>query len=265
MRILLVADIHANWPALEAVREPHDLCVCLGDLVDYGVEPGPCIDWVRRHATHCVRGNHDHGAAQGVTVHGAAGFRYLTSQTRPITRAKLTEPDRRFLAGLPLTKYATLNGQRCLLVHATPRDPMDEYAPADVDFWRWRLEGLSVDWVICGHTHQPYILQVGAVTVINPGSVGLPRDGDPRAAYAVVTDSVIELRRVEYPVERAVAAARAADLPDRARHMLTEVYRTGKLLGARNGNGNGRHVASYRPSENGTPTASVAAETPTEF
>ena len=59
MRILLLADIHANWPALQAINEPHDVCLFLGDLVDYGLEPTPCIQWVRRHAHHAVRGNHD--------------------------------------------------------------------------------------------------------------------------------------------------------------------------------------------------------------
>ena len=79
MRILLIADIHGNWPALQAVAaEPHDLCLCVGDLVDYGLEPGPVVDWVRENARYAVRGNHDHGAAQNVLVHGKAGFKYLT-------------------------------------------------------------------------------------------------------------------------------------------------------------------------------------------
>ena len=64
MRILLVSDIHGNRAALEAVREECDVCLFLGDLVDYGIEPKPCIDWARRRMTHGVRGNHDHGAAQ---------------------------------------------------------------------------------------------------------------------------------------------------------------------------------------------------------
>src|SRR5205823_6186694 len=68
MRILVVADIHGNWPALQALNEPHDLCLCLGDLVDYALEAKPCIDWVRRNAGHTIRGNHDHGMAQDVTV-----------------------------------------------------------------------------------------------------------------------------------------------------------------------------------------------------
>ena len=60
MRILLLADIHANWAALNAITEPFDVCLVLGDLVDYGLEPAPCIEWVRQKATYAVRGNHDH-------------------------------------------------------------------------------------------------------------------------------------------------------------------------------------------------------------
>src|SRR5262249_13853561 len=88
MRILLLADIHGNWPALQAIPEPYDVCLCLGDLVDYGLEPAPCIDWVRQHAQHTVRGNHDHGVAQDVTVAGRNGFKYLTGVTRGITRSR---------------------------------------------------------------------------------------------------------------------------------------------------------------------------------
>src|SRR5260370_41984730 len=101
MRILLLADIHANWAALQAINEPHDVCLFLGDLVDYGLEPAPCIDWVRRRAHHSVRGNHDHGVAQNVKVGGKNGFRYLTAVTRPLTQEKLTAQDRRFLGTLP--------------------------------------------------------------------------------------------------------------------------------------------------------------------
>ena len=68
MRILIVADIHANWAALDAIKEPHDVCLLLGDLVDYGLEVAPCIDWVRRQARYAIRGNHDHGAAQNVPI-----------------------------------------------------------------------------------------------------------------------------------------------------------------------------------------------------
>ena len=82
MRILVVSDIHANWPALAAIDEPHDLCLCLGDLVDYGPDPLPCVRWAMEHADHAIRGNHDHGVSQGIEVSGEHGYRYLTGLTR---------------------------------------------------------------------------------------------------------------------------------------------------------------------------------------
>ncbi len=237
MRILLISDIHANWPAVQMLNESFDVCLCLGDIVDYGVEPGPCIDWVRANATLTIRGNHDHGAAQGVVIHGGAGFRYLTGVSRPLTCSLINDEQRRWLASLPLTRYVTLNGKSYLMVHATPRDPMDEFAPNDVEFWQKRLEGIDVDYVLCGHTHQPCILHVGKTTIINPGSLGLPRDGDPRASYAIISDNTIELRRVDYPFQKTLDVLSTANLPDKAKQMLAEVYRTGKLTNGRNGHG----------------------------
>src|SRR5438552_14177002 len=116
MRILLVADIHGNWPALQALTEPHDVCLFLGDLVDYGLEPAPCIDWVRKRATHAVRGNHDHGVAQFVKVLGKSGFKYLSGVTRALTQERLSADDRRFLAALPVTRRVTLESTHFLLV-----------------------------------------------------------------------------------------------------------------------------------------------------
>jgi putative phosphoesterase len=230
MRILLIADIHANWAALKKVaEEPHDICLCLGDLVDYGVEPGPCINWVREHAQYVVRGNHDHGAAQNVAVTARNGFRYLTGLTRAITRERLDESDLRYLSRLPVSRVVTLENTRYLLVHASPRDPLDEYASADPDFWTRRVQHLDADVVCVGHTHQQYVLTVGDRLVINPGSVGQPRDGDPRACYAVIEDFKVELKRVEYPIEETVAALNATSLPEEARDLLIEVLRKGTI------------------------------------
>lgn len=247
MRILLLSDIHANRPALEAIREEFDLCLFLGDLVDYGVEPRPCIDWVRRNARYAVRGNHDHGAAQRIYVQGVGGFRYLTGVTRPKTIQNVTDDDRRYLAGLPTTLWLTLSGKRFLLVHATPRDPMDEFAPPDPDAWKRRLQNIDADYVCVGHSHVQYMLQVGKTTVINPGSVGLPRDGDPRAAYAIITDEGPVLKRVAYPIDEAVSALYSARLPEPAVQALSEVLRTGRLerkIGEAGLNGNGLPVAN---------------------
>ncbi len=234
MRILLIADVHGNWPALQAAAaEAHDVCIFLGDLVDYLLEPAPCVAWVRDRARFAVRGNHDHGAAQNVTVSGRTGYKYLTGVTRPLTRERLSESELRYLSRLPVTCMTTLENTRFLLVHATPRDPLDEFAPPDVEFWSRRLADVDADVVCVGHTHQPYVLEVGDKLVINPGSVGLPRDGDPRASYAVIEDYKVDLKRVEYPVEDAAAIVRASALPDAAKDMLVEIVRTGAPLNGR--------------------------------
>lgn len=228
MRILLISDIHGNWPALQAVvQEPHDLCLFLGDLVDYALEPAPCVDWVRRNARYAVRGNHDHGAAQDVLVNGKAGFKFLTGVTRMITRERLASEDLRYLGRLPLTRTVSIENTRFLLVHASPRDPMDEYAPSDPDFWARRLANVDADVVCVGHTHHPYVLEVGGKLVINPGSVGQPRDSDPRAGYAVIEDYNVELKRIEYPVEDTLAVIDASPLSDGVKQMLGDVFRRG--------------------------------------
>ena len=128
MRYLLLADIHANWPALMAVvNEPFDVCLVMGDLVDYGLEPAPCIDWVRKHATHAVRGNHDHWVAQRVRIpaKGDLPYKYLSGVTRALTQERLSSEDRRFLGSLPVTRRLTLEKTRFLLVHGTPGKPLE--------------------------------------------------------------------------------------------------------------------------------------------
>lgn len=229
MRILLISDIHANWPALRVVAaQPHDLCVCLGDLVDYGLEPAPCVEWVRQYARWTVRGNHDHGVAQNVVVNGRNGFKYLSGITRPLSRERLQAPDFRFLARLPLTRVVTVEQTRFLMVHASPRDPLDEYAPPEVEFWSRRLQNVDADVICVGHTHQPYVLTVGNKLVINPGSVGQPRDGDPRASFAILEPKTkkVELLRLEYPVEETVRVIQESPLADADKEMLIEVFRT---------------------------------------
>ena len=236
MRILLLSDIHANWPALEAIRKPFDLCLCLGDLVDYGCEPGPVINWVRKNVQVCIRGNHDHMVAQNVVTNGNGGFRYLSGASRPISRERTTPEQRRYLASLPVTRYLTIDGMKIMLVHATPRDPLDEFAPPDVEFWKRRIEGLNVDLVCVGHSHFPYMLDLGRTRILNPGSVGLQRDGDWRASYAILDFGSISLHRVEYPVERTLAALDSSPMPELAKTCLSELYCHGKLP-------NGNHKA----------------------
>ena len=229
MRILVVSDIHANWQALAAIREAYDVCLCLGDLVDYGPAPARCVRWAMQNTRYAIRGNHDHGVAQGIPVTGETGYRYLTSVTRPLVWEALGPEERRYLLRLPVTQRFTLGGRTFLLVHATPRDPLDEYLMKDPSIWAKRLQNVDADVVCVGHSHVQFNLQVGGTLVLNPGSVGQPRDGDPRAAYAVIDDNRVELKRVEYPVEATIAGIEGSALPDRAKQLLRHSYRNGRL------------------------------------
>jgi putative phosphoesterase len=229
MRILVVSDIHANWPALAAIDQSYDACLCLGDLVDYGPDPLACVRWAMTHATYAIKGNHDHGVAQGIPVTGETGFRYLTRTSRPSMWEALGPEERRYLLQLPVTQRLTLGGRHILMVHATPRDPLDEYLVKDPSSWSKRLQNEQAQIVCVGHTHIQYRLQVNGVTVLNPGSVGLPRDGDPRAAYAVIGDNDIELRRAAYPIEETIARIEEMPWPRRAKDIAASVLRLGRL------------------------------------
>lgn len=229
MRILVVSDIHANFAALSAIDEPYDVCLMLGDLVDYGPDPGPCVRWSMRHAQFAIRGNHDHGVAQGVEVLGENGYRYLTRATRPLMWEALGPEERSYLLRLPLTRRATLAGKRFLLVHGTPRDPLDEYLLKNPEAWARQIRDADADIVCVGHSHMQFLLELDGIAVLNPGSVGQPRDGDPRAAYAIIEGNRIELKRVEYPIEEAIARMEAAPVPDRAKRLYAHSLRQGRL------------------------------------
>lgn len=227
MRILVVADIHGNSPALQAIQERCDLCLCMGDLVDYGPDPCSTVAWARQNATYIVRGNHDHGVAQGVAVSGEHGYRYLARTTREWTRQVLPEPDRQYLAQLPLYRYVTVAGKRFFLVHAVPQDPLDSYLMPNSPAWARQIADVEADYVCVGHTHFPFVLPIGNKTVINPGSVGQPRDGKPQAAYALIEDGRIELKRADYRVEQTIGQIGAIEIPTRAKQLAGEVLRSG--------------------------------------
>lgn len=213
MRILVVADLHSNWAALQAIPLEFDYCVVVGDLVDYGTDPLPCIDWVRRHADACVRGNHDHAVAQRVQAVGTSGYRRLAAATRPLHWELLDSSRLKYLARLPVTAYFRAQDCNLFLVHATPRDAMDEYLNADPEAWQQRLEGIEADFVCVGHSHIPFHLNLGRIQVVNPGSVGQPRDGDPRASYAIIEDGQVTLHRLEYDVEACLNQMQTSNVP----------------------------------------------------
>ncbi len=227
MRILLIADIHSNWPALAAIDEEFDVCLFLGDLVDYATDPIPCMEWVQRHATYWVRGNHDHSVAQRVLIRPTGTFRLIAAAMREHHFNVLSDEQLTWLARMPVTQHVVVGDHQFLLVHASPRDPMDEYVGESIEQWKLRLDHVDVDFVCVGHTHVPMHLDVEGTRIINPGSVGQPRDGDPRAAYAIIEDGEVSFHRVEYDIGQTVDHMRASGIDADIVKQTEQVLRNG--------------------------------------
>jgi diadenosine tetraphosphatase ApaH/serine/threonine PP2A family protein phosphatase len=195
--------------------------------VDYGTDPVPCVNWVRKFAAVSVRGNHDHAVAQRIPVKKISGLHRLAAATRPLHWDLLSARHMKFLTRMPVTRKVTLDNKRYYLVHATPRDPFDEYLRDDEAAWKARLNGIDADFVLVGHTHMPFTLQLDGPMVINPGSIGQPRDGDPRAAYAIIENGRVELRRVKYDIDATLKHMRESGIDADTLDLAEMVLRTG--------------------------------------
>lgn len=219
MRALIVADIHSNLEAFEAVirdaeaRGGFDQVWSLGDLVGYGPDPGPCIELMQQYEHRGVAGNHDLAAIGRLSLEA---FNVYAAEANRWTSLQLSREHAAYLARLPLK----LEVDEFTLVHGSPRDPIWEYVisvPSAVASF------LHFDtyWCLVGHSHIPFVCrpaEKGAVflefpldtpvtlgterLIINPGGVGQPRDGDPRAAYAIYDSSIeaVSHHRVEYDI-----------------------------------------------------------------
>ncbi len=249
MRILVLADVHSNWPALRAIEEPFDACVMVGDLVDYGTDPVPCIEWARTHAIAGVRGNHDHAVAQHVAPRPGGGYRRLALGTRPWHWEVLGESTMDYLDSLPTTRYIELDGLRLFLVHATPRDALDEYVADDPATWADRVKGIDADIICVGHTHIPFHLDIDGKQILNSGSVGQPRDGDPRASYAIIDDGRVELRRVEYPIDETLEQMRQTNVETWVVELSERLLRSGGQLSREEMDACGSDVDGPLPAE----------------
>ena len=219
MEIGVVSDVHANRVALDAVLDAMpavDLLVNAGDVVGYNPWPVECVEWVRDRGVPTVMGNHDRETARS----GAVRFNRMANAGVEYARERLSDEAREWLATLPDRR--TVADGRVRIVHGHPEDP-DRYTyPAE--FSPAMLDGEEV--LVTGHTHVQGHRTFEEGVVMNPGSVGQPRDGDPRAAYAVVDLSTdpptVDERRVEYDVERVVEAAAEAGLPRQIGERLRE-------------------------------------------
>jgi len=233
-RIAVFSDIHANRPALKSVLEDMDRRslqqYCLGDLVGYGTFPNEVVALIRGRRIPTLMGNYDQGVGNSSDECGCA---YRTVEEEALgkrsiawTNAHTTEENKAFLRGLPPQIPLQLGELRVLLAHGSPRR-INEYLYADrPDASLERiLDGAAADVLVVGHTHKPYhrVLPSGR-HVINDGSVGKPKDGDPSAAYVILEagdrELKVEMVRVPYDVESAATAIEATDMPDEYAQML---------------------------------------------
>ena len=211
MRILILSDIHGNWPALEAVlaaESEHDAVVFCGDVVDYGPQPVECLRWLMQNATNAVRGNHDNALGFGADCQCMGTFREYSLATRDWHRRLLSDAECRYLRQMPTLDWLSWEGRQVRMAHATPQGDLFEYL--DMDQWGERVADLDCDFVLLGHTHVQGMRTFGKLTVVNPGSVGLCRDHRGEACYAVYKDGSVQLSRCPYNVGRTVAALRGS-------------------------------------------------------
>ncbi|WP_247003541.1 metallophosphoesterase family protein [Halosolutus gelatinilyticus] len=213
MKVGLISDVHGNRVALEAVLDdmpPIDGLVCAGDVVGYNPWPAACVDELRDRDVPTVMGNHDAAVVEGT----AFRFNEMARAGVEHAREHLSDAQLRWLADLPEERYEY--GGRLKIVHGHPDDP-DRYTryTRPHEFSAGLLG--DEDVLVLGHTHVQHVERYGEGIVVNPGSVGQPRDGDPRAGYAVVDlDALtVEPRRVEYDIEAVKAAVHEAGLPER--------------------------------------------------
>ncbi len=232
MRTLLLSDIHANLAALKAVLAAADQaggidsCWVMGDIAGYGPQPNECLETVRERATAAVAGNHDLAAIGRLDT---SDFNEAAAQAAQWTSRQLTPDSREFAAGLPLR--AEQDGHT--IVHGSPRDPVWEYLIAPVQAVA-NLEHFDTPGCTFGHTHVPMLMQVSPSSVyvtppadgqtvpieaerwyVNPGSVGQPRDRDPRAAWAMLDTGqmTVTFHRTPYDVSATQALMEVAGLP----------------------------------------------------
>lgn len=210
--IALISDIHGNLPALKVVLEEigdADLTLCAGDLVGYNPWPNEVIWEIRRRNIPCIRGNHDRAVIYGDYSH----FNPYAATALEWTRGVLTGANLEYIYSLKGSMLVEYYGRRIAVHHGAPFDEDDYVYPEEADDSLLRYD--NPDLLVLGHTHVPFIKKFENGIIINPGSVGQPRDGDPRASFALVDfdKGIYEIRRVEYPIDEVYNAIIENALP----------------------------------------------------
>lgn len=227
MRIAIISDIHANFPALRAFSEHWDELWVIGDLVNYGPNPNEVIEWVQAHAHCVVSGNHDHAIGFSTDPRCSPPYRAMAAETGAFTAKVLSDASKRYLERLPLTVERRLREHTFYLCHATPSDPLFGYLDKDAPRWDAEVAATEARVVVTGHTHVPFLRAVGHQTLINPGSIGQPKTGTPDACYAIWEDGRMELLRYPYPVADTESEIHAMPLSESVKEDLIQSLRTG--------------------------------------
>ncbi|MUV88737.1 YfcE family phosphodiesterase [Halapricum sp. CBA1109] len=217
MKIGVVSDIHGNIVAFDAVLADMpdvDRVICAGDIVGYNPWPGDCVDRVREHGITSIEGNHDRAV---VTDH-YPGFNDMAVAGVEHAQATLNDDQLSWLSALPAER--TIEDGRIKMVHGHPDDPdrytkPEEYDPSMLD---------GEDLLVLGHTHVQDHAVFAEGMIVNPGSVGQPRDRDHRAAYSVVDleERTVTEHRVEYDTDRVIHEVVEAGLPQQIGFRLTQ-------------------------------------------
>jgi putative phosphoesterase len=224
LKLALISDVHANLPALEAVlaeleKEGVSRIIHAGDIVDYSPFPNEVIALFQKNGVETIRGNHDLAALTGDTL----GFNIYAELCSRWTQINLSEQSKNFLRRLKGRLHIEIAGISIAVYHGSPAS-QDEYVYFD-EADESLLVRADARLLILGHTHWPFVVNLENGTIVNPGSVGQPRDKDPRASFAILTIEEsgkyeIELRRLEYNVERTQGACRKAGLPEQLTNWL---------------------------------------------
>ncbi len=210
--IAVISDIHGNLPALEVVLEEikeAELILCAGDLVGYNPWPNEVISIVKMYGIRCIRGNHD----RAVIYDDYSRFNPYAASAAMWTKEELTKSNMEYLYSLRDSMLLECKGKKIAIHHGAPFDEDRYIYPEDVE--EWYLDYDDADILILGHTHVPFIKKFGERVILNPGSVGQPRDGDPRASYAImdVEKGKYEIKRVEYPIDEVYNKIKEENLP----------------------------------------------------
>lgn len=240
--ITIFGDIHGNLPALEAVfadmqDRQCDNLYCLGDLVGYGTFSNEVVEQIRARHIPTLMGNYDQGVGNSSDDCGCA---YRTDVERERgelsiawSNGRTSDEHKAFLRALPAQIPLNIGDLKVLLVHGSPRK-VNEYLFEDRpdDYFERIMDMAEVDVLVCGHTHLPYhkVLPSGR-QIVNAGSVGKPKDHDPRSGYVVLTangrDLVVEFIRVAYDIERIAQAIEATPEVGGMPHIYAQMLREG--------------------------------------